>query len=540
MVKRGARKAAERARDPEAPPPSLGGQVCDWMEHYLVHGPGDVQGEPFTLHDDLRLFLWLAYELRPTGQRRYAEAVCALPKGVAKSEVAGATCCVEALGPVRFDGWDADGDPVGAPLAHAEIFIFANDLDQTGNTYENVGIMLGPETCSDVLLADYGAVDIGVNEHSSTRTILPDHRGSIIPRTSAPSSKEGGKTTFYVLEETHLYVLEAAKRLARTIRRNARKRANTWGMHATNWYAPGEGSVLESVHDDHIAGAPDLLWFARQVPDGMLPDDVPLRELPVKLLRQALQHVYHSATFVDLDGVIAEIHRPSTPDHEANRFYLNRGRVAESKWKARTSWDALRSDARLADGDVIALGFDGGRTSDATALVACRLSDRLLQPLAVWERPYGPQGEGWQVTNRQVDDAVALAFGRYRVRMMLCDPPHWRDEVAQWAATYGDEVVVEYPTNSDARMGAALDRFDTAFDEGKLRHVGDDALDRHVLNAETYRNPRTKHLRLVKPAGVDEDSPRAKIDAAVAAVLAHEAAALAALLPDDSKPFFVY
>lgn len=26
--------------------PSLGGQVCDFIEAYLVHGPGDLRGQP--------------------------------------------------------------------------------------------------------------------------------------------------------------------------------------------------------------------------------------------------------------------------------------------------------------------------------------------------------------------------------------------------------------------------------------------------------------------------------------------------------------
>ena len=39
--------------------------------------------------------------------------------------------------------------------------------------------------------------------------------------------------------------------------------------------------------------------------------------------------------------------------------------------------------------------------------------------------------------------------------------------------------------------------------------------------------------RLAKPAGIDADSPRAMIDGAVAAVLAHEAAALSLDLPPD-------
>lgn len=522
---KGAQRAKERARDPEAPPPSLGGQACEWLEYYLVHGPGDVQGEPLRLHDDLRLFIWQAYELAGE-RRRFSEAVLAAPKGVAKSEAAGALCCLEALGPVAFDGWDASGDPVGVPRRHAEVFIFANDADQTGNTYENVGIMLGPDTCSDELLADYGKIDIGKNEQTSTRTVLPDHRGSITPKSSAPSSKEGGRTTFAVFEESHLMTLDGLKRTHRTVRRNARKRRDTWLMHATNWYGPGERSVLEAVHDDHIAGIEDLLWWARQLPPELTPDDdTELRTIPTRQLRAMLRHVYGSAKWVDVDGIISEIRRSSTPDHEAARFYLNLGRKKQGRWQDRAGWDARTVAERLVDGDEIAIGFDGGRTTDSTWLVACRISDRLIQPLAYWERPHGPEGDGWRLANQPVDDALALAFGRFNVRLMLADPPYWRDEIERWAREWGDKVVLEFPTASLSRMGAALDRFETAFGDGLVRHTGHDALARHVLNAELEEGRNGK--RLAKPAGIDPDSPRAMIDGAVATVLAHEAAALA-------------
>ena len=31
---------------------SLGWSAISWIEHYLVHGPGDVQGQPVELDDE--------------------------------------------------------------------------------------------------------------------------------------------------------------------------------------------------------------------------------------------------------------------------------------------------------------------------------------------------------------------------------------------------------------------------------------------------------------------------------------------------------
>jgi len=79
---------------------SLGYQVLDWIETYLVHGPGDVEGEPITVDDEFAAFIVRAYELNRDGSRRVRRAVLSRPKGRAKSELAAFVACVEALGPV--------------------------------------------------------------------------------------------------------------------------------------------------------------------------------------------------------------------------------------------------------------------------------------------------------------------------------------------------------------------------------------------------------------------------------------------------------
>ena len=43
------------------PNPSLGAEVCSWIETYLCHGPGDIQEEPIDLDDEFRAFVWRAY-----------------------------------------------------------------------------------------------------------------------------------------------------------------------------------------------------------------------------------------------------------------------------------------------------------------------------------------------------------------------------------------------------------------------------------------------------------------------------------------------
>ena len=155
---------------------TLGGSAVSWMEYYLVHGPGDVQGERFEIDDEFAAFIFKAYRLDPlTGRRRIKRGFISRPKGRAKSELAGWIACFEALGPCRFDHWAKagevspwgyeyeEGEPVGRPLTYVEILCVATEEGQAGNTYDVIHYNLDAETCSPELAADYPGLDVGLS-----------------------------------------------------------------------------------------------------------------------------------------------------------------------------------------------------------------------------------------------------------------------------------------------------------------------------------------------------------------------------------------
>ena len=193
-------------------------------------------------------------------------------------------------------------------------------------------------------------------------------------------------------------------------------------------------------------------------------------------------------------------------------------------------WDLAATDEQLAAGESVALGFDGSKYRDATALIASRMSDGHLFPLHVWERPTGMFGEEWRVPSAEVDRVVRDAFGAYAVTMLFADPYRWQDYLDNWAAAFPDRVV-EFPTNVEQRMDRAIERFTSAFGRGEIRHDGSPFLARHMKNAVLVKGQRKK----IRP-GEDETlaqhymkmakrGPGQLIDASVAAVLAHEARA---------------
>jgi phage terminase large subunit-like protein len=223
------------------------------------------------------------------------------------------------------------------------------------------------------------------------------------------------------------------------------------------------------------------------------------------------------ASWQTLAALRARHDSPSMLPWQWARFACGVWVSAEAWWITAEDWNALVERDELSPGDRITLGFDGARVGDATALVACRVEDGLLVPLACWEAP--PDLAHWEVPANEVDAVLADAMERYRVLRGYFDPPLWRSEIDQWAREYGDKLVQRYDT-ARARMMGAVERFRTDVATQRLHHNGDLTMTRHVLNAQT-REARGGGYWLTK----DRPGSQHKIDAAIAAVLAYEARA---------------
>lgn len=519
--------------------PSLGDEIVEWIEEYLVHGPGDVVGEPIVLDDEFYEFIVRCYRLDPvTGRRVYRRAFLSRPKGRAKSELAGMLVCAEALGPVRFGGWDANGQPVGRPVKSPYIRCLATEEGQSGNTYDNVAVML--EHVVEKHGDEFPGIDIGRSAQSSSRIILHHQRGEITPSTASSAAKDGGKETFAVFDETHLYTLPDLRRMHEVVRRNLRKRreAEPWGLETSTMYQPGLDSVAEKTHEYHKAivegrvREPGLLFDHRQAPDGT---DLSDRDELIAGLRAAYGP---AAEWMDLDGIIAEIWDPQSDPADSRRYWLNQPTVAEDQLVSPREWALCASDDRLSDGDEVTLGFDGGKTDDATALVAMRLSDRLVQPIGIWERPAGRAGEGWEIDRRMVDEMVDNTFDRFTVVGFFADVSLWETYIEEWSDRYGSQLVAQASSRSpvgwDMRnrlqvLTLATESVVALITDAKLRHVNDPALTRHVLNAR--RRPNRWGVSFAKES---RESPR-KVDGFAAMQLADMARQAVLASPDWQK-----
>ena len=498
-------------RGPETPGefPTLGYLVADWIEAWCVIPDGDAAGEPFLLTDEMVRFLLWFYRVDPGGKFEYRGGQLRRSQKWGKGPFAGAISWAEALGPVRFDGWDAAGEPVGKPWATPLIQHAAVSEDQSDNTFGATYQMAvrGP-------LADWPGLDLGI-----TRVNLPN-RGQIEPVTASAPSRLGQRLTFVVLDESHLLTeSNGGVRLAANMRRNVAGMNGRW-LETTNAYDPAEASVAQRTDEGK---APDVHIDARPAPDVSLTDK--------RALKRALRVAYGDSHWVDLDRIIAEIHDPSTAEADARRFFLNQIVVGTSDFIDPVAWAAASDGEPLRPGDLIALGFDGSKggatgNPDCTALWASRLSDGRLFKIGFWQRPRNHLGE-WYIPKAEVRERLEQTFTAFQVAVLFGDPWKWQDEMSDWSATWPDRIV-EFPTNIEQRMDAAIERFLTGFRASEITHDGDMILTQHLRDTALTKGARKKprpgetvlantYLRLVKKKHT------VHIDATVAAVLAHEA-----------------
>jgi phage terminase large subunit-like protein len=193
----------------------------------------------------------------------------------------------------------------------------------------------------------------------------------------------------------------------------------------------------------------------------------------------------------------------------------------EEAWLPPSAWAACADvDHLVADGAEVVLAFDGSFNGDTTVLVVASVDQRPHVDLVeLWE------AAGNQVPIVDVEAAIRAACRRWRVLEIAADPFRWARSLQ---LLEGEGLpVMEYP-QSPGRMTPATARFYEAVVNQQLTHSGDSRLARHVGNAILREDARGARL-----AKERKDSPR-RIDAAVAAVMAHDrAAALAGAVRDS-------
>jgi phage terminase large subunit-like protein len=507
------------------PERTLGWEIAMWCSTWLRGMDG--KAWRFT-REQLRFLLWW-YAIDENGRFVYRTGVLQRMKGWGKDPLLAVISLVEFVGPsrVKYIAFGSPeyhttgplaGNPKGAPHPQAWVQITAVSQTQTTNTMAMFPILM-----SDDFIAHFnikpGAELIRAN----------GGRQRLEAVTSSYRAIEGKRTTFTLKNETHHWVKgNDGHLMAETIDGNATKMSSRW-LSITNAFLPGEDSVAERERE---------AW--QKVQDGrafdmrMLYDSIeahPLTPLTPESLAIVIPIIRGDATWLNVDDITMSVLNTQIKPSRSRRMYLNQIVAEEDALYGPAHWLPLEIEgAYLAPGDDIVLGFDGGKSDDATVLVALRVKDKVAFVLLCEERPDSwPTGEGaprWEVNRDKVDSAVHEAFRLYNVKGFYADVALWESYIDDWAETYRETLSTKASERhavafdmrqSIQRITRAHERLMQAIYDKKVFHDGDADLRRHVLNARRRENNYG-----VSFGKESRESPR-KVDAYAALLLAHEA-----------------
>lgn len=495
--------------------PSLGPALAQFIEERCVFGPGSLAGQPAELDKEKRAALYRLYEVYPrghrlAGRRRFQRGAIEWRKGMAKTEFAAwvAFCELHPDAPVRCDGFDAHHDPVGRPVAFPYIPMMAVTEEQVSELAYGVLKYVVEE-----------GPDADLFDASLDRILRLGHSGQLdgraVPVSNSPGSRDGALTTFQNFDEPHRLILPSAKAAHETMSANLTKRAleDPWSLYTGTAGQPGQNSIQEDVRTEaEMIGRgeiddPALFFFARWAGDEHV-DLVPrpaVGDLPGVSQSEALKN--RIAAVADATGPVGEYgpgqfesiakqwDRPKADNAYLERVWLNRWRKSGSQFFDFQKIAKLaRPGERIPKGAFVALGFDGARFKDATALVATDIATGLQEILGLWERP--ADVDEWEVPEDEVTETLENAMSTYEVWKLYGDPPHWTETMGSWAAKYPDQVE-EFWTNKYVRMAYTLREYLEAIDVSSVTFGG-------IENPDGEFDPHNDLIRHLGNAGVKE------------------------------------
>lgn len=505
------------------PEHSLGWGMLGWYGTWLQLSPGVPWRD--TL-EQARWTLWW-YAVDDAGRFFYRDGVLQRLKGWGKDPQLAKLSAGEMLGPCRFAGWGPDGEPLGEPHPQPWVQVAATSLEQTKNTMLLFQYLFTPDAHRE-----FGLQVLKEKVHA--------RNGALIEAvTSSPATLEGARSTFVGMNETqHWNDSNQGHDMAAVIERNATKSPDAAArtLAITNAPMPGEDSVAERTRDawelTQAGKAADtgIMYDSVEAPAGaMLPevDNATAEEFA----REVIRAVRGDSTWLDVDRIIKSIQDVRNPPSRSRRFWYNMLEAPEDAWCKRAEWEACKQDGlELADGDEIALFGDGSKSDDATALVACRISDGAVFLLGCWQRPQ--HAKAWTVDRVAVDGVVTAAHDRYRVRAFFWDPApgvdeetgdrFWDDLVDDWGRRWGASYWVQASEkhavswSMDKNHPAHVRDFTTAAGRGfadvqrrDIPHDGNKLLRTHVVNMRRRPN------RWGVSVGKEHRESSRKIDAGV-------------------------
>lgn len=440
-----------------------------FIDEYVVTPRGHGAGEPFKLRTFQREIVAGAFA---PGIRT---ALVSIPRANGKTMLAAALGVAEMV--------------TGPPSA--EVLAVASDQRQSAITlkYAKRIVELNP------LLADRVQV-------FADRLVFPENDATLVPLPAEPGALHGHDPSLLIVDELHV-VTEAVWEAVTSV---SGKRPESLTL-AISTPASSPDSIMWRLVEHGRAGDDPAFYFREfAAPEGCAVDD-----------RQAWRignpALSDPDPFLAEDGI--EAVRRTLREPVFRQLRLGQWVTGVEAWLPWGAWDECAAAREPAARERVVLAFDGSASGDSTALVGCTLDGHIWLE-GIWENPGDPR---WRVPRTDVDIAVQMAFQKYDVAELACDPWGWRSEIETWAKRHGEKRVLEWNTANAQRMAPATDRLFQAVVTQQVSHDGNARLAAHIAHCTAKSTPMGDLVSKDK-----RGSPR-KIDAAVAAIVAFDRAA---------------
>lgn len=508
------------------PKRSLGWEGLAFAGQHFTH-----KGKPWKYTMEQARFLLWFYAVNERGEFDYHSSVLQRLKGWGKDPFAAVLSGSVLVGPMEFDHWGKDDQPLGRQVSDAWVQIAAVSLDQTKNTMKIFPGLIPVET------RKLFGIQIG-----KQNVWARGDQAQIEAVTASPLAIEGGRPKLIIRAETQNWnSSNGGHDMAGAMEGNAAKAeigTPARILDICNAYQPGKDSVgqqqregwEETQGEDAKTADFGLMYDSLEAPPEapLTRDDAP----------DVVESVRGDSVWLDARGrILKSILNPANSPAESRRKWYNQVVAAEDAWTEPLEFDPLKDDSLVVEsGEEVALFLDCAKSDDATALMGCRMSDGHVFTMGMWQRPPGKRGDGWVVPRGAVDQEIREARNKYRVVGFFGDPAHalddetmdrfWDPMFSEWDMMFRREVKVWAQTGKDshsvmfdmsARDNARRFAEAAAFTLEEIKSAaftwdGDARLRKHVLNARRY--PVQGYVSIAK----ESRESRKKVDLAVAMI----------------------
>jgi hypothetical protein len=495
------------------PTRTLGWEVLGWTAEYLRQPDGPNAGERWNYTDEQVRFLLWWYALDEAGRFVYRYGMLRRVKGWGKDPIGATLCATEFVGPCRFGGWNADGEPIAIRHPAPWVLTAAVSKDQTRNT-----MTLFPSLFSDDAIKDF-KIDLG-----KEIIYAESGRRRLEAVTSSARALEGARATFTLKNETqHWLANNEGHAMAEVIARNSTKSRDGAArvLAISNAHNPGEDSDAERDYEASEAIKTGKSRAVGYLYDSLeAPPDVDIYD--EEQLRAGLTVARGDSEWLDIDRHVEEVYDSRNSVSTSRRFYLNQIIAAEDAWIAPHEYDALIEPQEVEDGTDITLGLDPSKSEDHTVLRACRVDDGYTFTLGAWD----PAKHGNEVPRDELDAAVRQAHDRFNVLAFFSDLHPLESYVDQWATEFGDSYLIrptpKHPIAWDmrTRVKETTIEYERLHDEVVEGAFKDDG---HPLVKQHFHNARRRPNRWGVAVGKEHRQSARKMDAVPSTTLARTA-----------------